>query len=207
MIRMGEQIGGELIVVPHKALLEILVYGVHVDLGKLLVQDKAVEAMYQDIDACGLKGCYPWMLGCAVITVCSPYPIVKALYIRQLGRAASMVSHRKTHLCYKPVLIMSVMGVIASVAIAHGAIETDVAVELIVGIQMCLKGIESFRLIGLVAEGLYMVIADIATQRQTGRDVEILSQAVEHGARELRVKTHIMASHTYNIICGTVSET
>ena len=105
MIRMGKQIGGELIVVPHKALLEILVYGVHVDLGKLLVQNKAVEAMYQDIDACGLKGCYPWMLGCAVITVCSPYPVVKTLYIRQLGRAASMVSHRKTHLRHKPVLI------------------------------------------------------------------------------------------------------
>ena len=76
---------------------------------------------------------------------------------------------------------MPVMGVIARVAIANGAIESEVAVELIVGIQMCLKGIETLRLVGLVTEGLYMIVADIATQRQAGSDVEILAQTVEHG--------------------------
>ena len=94
MIRMGKQIGGELVVVPNKALLEILVYGVHIDLGKLFVHDEAVEAMDKDIDACGLKGCYPRMLGGVVVMVRAPYPIIKTFCLRQLSGAASVVSHR-----------------------------------------------------------------------------------------------------------------
>ena len=68
MIWMGEKVGGELVIVPYESMLEILVNGVEVYFGKLFIQDKAVEAVHQHIDACGFVCCNPRMLFAMIVT-------------------------------------------------------------------------------------------------------------------------------------------
>lgn len=71
MIWMGEKVGGELVIVPYESMLEILVNGVEVYFSKLFIQDKSVEAMHQQIDACGFVCCNPRMLLAMIVVVCS----------------------------------------------------------------------------------------------------------------------------------------
>lgn len=62
MIGMSKQIGGELVVVPYEAILDVVADGVHRNLGEILIHDKLVEALHAHIDHEGFKGCLPWML-------------------------------------------------------------------------------------------------------------------------------------------------
>ena len=62
MIRMHEQIRRELVVVPYEAVLEVIAPCVQGCLGKVGVEDKAVEAVYEYVHARNLSQCPPRML-------------------------------------------------------------------------------------------------------------------------------------------------
>ena len=51
MVGMGKKVGGELVVVPHESILQIMpdVFGLH--LRKLLIHHPAIEGMHPQIDA------------------------------------------------------------------------------------------------------------------------------------------------------------
>ena len=54
MVWVGKKVGWELVVVPYKTFLEVLVDGVHIYFRKLFVHNKAVETMHKEVDARGL---------------------------------------------------------------------------------------------------------------------------------------------------------
>ena len=62
MIRMHEQIRRELVVVPYEAVLEVIAPCVQGSLGKVGIEDKAVEAVYEYVHARNLSQCPPRML-------------------------------------------------------------------------------------------------------------------------------------------------
>ena len=59
MIGMCEEVGGKLVVVPHKSRLYIMFNGMYADFRKLLVHDITVERPHSGIDAKHLKGGKP----------------------------------------------------------------------------------------------------------------------------------------------------
>ena len=59
MVGVGKQIGRELVIVPYKPMLEIVVYRVEIDLGEFLIHNKPVKALYKHIDAKGLQSGAP----------------------------------------------------------------------------------------------------------------------------------------------------
>ena len=62
VIRMGEKIGGELVVIPHESVLDIVLDAVEGDLGELLVHHKLVEALHAHVDGKCLHCRLPRML-------------------------------------------------------------------------------------------------------------------------------------------------
>lgn len=115
------------------------------------------------------------------------------------------MAYGQTCLDERAVAVVSVVAVVSGVAITHGDKGTKILAQLVVGIDACLYGIESFRLVGLVLEGLYMVEAHIATQCQSWCEVEILSDAIIDGTGEIAVETHIVGSRTKNVIGAAVA--
>ena len=49
MIGVGEQVGGELVVIPYKTMLDIAPYAADTDFGKVFVHYITVECPYSDI--------------------------------------------------------------------------------------------------------------------------------------------------------------
>ena len=58
---MGEEVGGELVVIPHKAVLDVVLNGIERNLGKVFIKDKTVETLHEGIDAKCLYSRLPWM--------------------------------------------------------------------------------------------------------------------------------------------------
>ena len=55
MIRMCKKIGGELVVIPYKAGLDVLVDGMEIDFGKVFLEDVAVKCPYSCMIAKGFQ--------------------------------------------------------------------------------------------------------------------------------------------------------
>ena len=62
MIWMGKKVGGELVVVPHKTILYVMLDGVKRYLRKVGIENKAVETLHKYIDTECLYRSLPWML-------------------------------------------------------------------------------------------------------------------------------------------------
>ena len=87
VIGMGKEVGGELVVVPHEAFLKILVYGMHVYLGKVFTHNETVEAMHEDIYSCCLVGGNPRMFLSTIIVHCDIFALVADICQRHISRA------------------------------------------------------------------------------------------------------------------------
>ena len=61
VVRMSEEVGRELVVVPHKAVTPVPGYTFKRDFGEVGLHHKAVEAVYQQVDTRGLQCRRPWM--------------------------------------------------------------------------------------------------------------------------------------------------
>ena len=59
MVRMGKEIGRELVVVPYETGLDIVLHGMDRNLRKLLVHHITVKCPYSSIDAKHFKGSKP----------------------------------------------------------------------------------------------------------------------------------------------------
>ena len=62
VVRMGEKIGGELVVIPHESVLDIMLDAVEGDFGELFVHHKLVEALHAHVDGECLQSRLPMML-------------------------------------------------------------------------------------------------------------------------------------------------
>ena len=62
MVRVHEKVGGELIVIPHESVLEIVAPSVKGGLREVGIEGKAVEAMHEDVDTRNLCECPPRVL-------------------------------------------------------------------------------------------------------------------------------------------------
>ena len=100
------------------------------------------------------------------------------------------------------------MLVISCIAISHRCKRTNYSSQLVVNIKASLQGKETFwTLVGVLVECLDVEIADVAAYLPFGGKGEILSYAIVHSTREILVESHIMGSHTNNIIGTAVAET
>ena len=167
MIWMGEKVGGELVIVPYESMLEILVDGVEVHFGKVFIHDEAVKAMHQEIDACGFISRYPWMLVAIIVMYGLSRLALGLVEEMGVGAAAAVIPEGETELTYESVPVKPVMSIESRISVAHRGIETESGIQLIVGIDMCLKGMETLRIIAVTIESLDMVIAYVATQRES----------------------------------------
>ena len=59
MIGMSKEVGRKLVVVPHKACLEIMMDGMEIDFCEVGIEYKTVETLYKDIDTKGFGSCHP----------------------------------------------------------------------------------------------------------------------------------------------------
>ena len=206
MIWMGEKVGGELVIVPYESMLEILVNGVEVYFGKLFIQDKSVEAVHQQIDACGFVCSNPRMLLAMIVTYALSRLAFCLMQEMSVRTVATVIFEGKTELTYKSVLIVPVVSIESRISIAYRGIQTESGVYLIVSIDVRLKGMETLRIIAVTIESLDVVIAYVATQRESWGEVDVLSETIIDGSRELGVESHIVGAKTYDAICGAIAK-
>ena len=89
------------------------------------------------------------------------------------------------------------MVIVAGVAYADAGEGSEGGCDLIVGVKTGLKREKALGSgVRLVGKGLYMIVAHIATQTPTRRQLEVLAYAVEEGSRKLLVESHEMGSHS-----------
>ena len=97
--------------------------------------------------------------------------------------------------------------IITCVAISHTGKGAYHWTQLVIDIQTCLKREQAFGpRVARIGKGLHMIIAEVAAETESWRELEILSYAVEQGSREFLVDAHEMRSYTYYIICAAIAE-
>ena len=75
---------------------------------------------------------------------------------------------------------MTPVVVVARVAPSDTGHQSQRGVDAVVGVEMRLHGEESLgTVLGVLLKGLDMVVPDVTAQRQMGRDVEVLANAIE----------------------------
>ena len=167
MIGVHEQVGGEDVVIPHKAVLEVLAPGVERGLGKVLIGDATVEEVHEGIDGCHLTQCPPRMFlaQSRVHQGVGRRFFLTSVYNSRLAVFVMWITERETCLSEEAVTVFLRMRVITGVTVAHRCKHAHAARQLIVGIQTSLYGEEAVgTLVAVFLEDIDVVIADIATE-------------------------------------------
>ena len=120
--------------------------------------------------------------------------------------AVARLTVGQTQFKQRTVTVGLVAVVVAGNAPTDGGKGAEALVNLIVGIDAGLQGVQTLGLLGIVLlEGLYMVVADISAQAPFRRQLDVFSQTVEQGSRELRVESHEVSTHTEDVIGALVA--
>ena len=117
-------------------------------------------------------------------------------------------SPSQTCLEYGTLPVASCVVVVSCVAIAHRSKQARVIAQYQVGIKTSLKREQTFGLaVGILLKRLDMIISEVATERKTRSDVEVLAYTIEQSTREMLVESEVMGAYTYYIIGASVAET
>ena len=179
MIRMGKHVGDKEIVVPHHAVGEVSLQGSHGGLCEVRVQDVPVEELYADVDACHLScslpiaflhgQCHRGIGKDKLLPFLFPSRFPGVMLVARLAQG-------QTEFYQRSVAISFITVIVASQSPAHRGKSPQFPSDLIVGIDTCLQGVESLRLVAVMFfERFYMIIAYISTQTPFRRQLDILS--------------------------------
>ena len=121
MIGVHEQVGGEYVVIPHEAILEVLAPRIERGLGKVLIRDATVEEVHEGIDACHLTQCPPRMLLAQswVHQRVGRRFILTSVYNSRLAVCIMWIAECETCLSEETLTVFLCMRVITGITVAH----------------------------------------------------------------------------------------
>ena len=211
---MGEEVGGELVVVPHKAVAPVSGHAPERHSGVVGLQREAVEGVHQQVDARGLQRGLPGMR-LQVVGVGEAIEVAHARGVAGLGQRGGprqpsaaqvvVVVDGQTGL-HDPAVAVFPAAVVTRVAVAERRERARRTAETVVQVQVSLQRKEALR-VGAAAflESLHVIVAHVAAHAPAGREVHIAAQSVEDRARELPVQPHVVGSCAENAVAAAVA--
>ena len=208
---MGEHVHREQVVIPYQTPAEVLADAMQRRLYEGFLQQETVHQMHTDIDAGDFEGRTPEALlgfkshrAIARLLIFFSHLLPDMGVLPEVVLIAPVTTEGQTGFDDGTTAVARRMVIVARVAPTHRSKGAQRLVELIIGIEARLQGIEA---LGLVAatflEGLDMCKTNVAADAELGRQLEVLADAIVNGTGEAVAQTHKMRTDTYDII-GTL---